>query len=176
MKRRILSDLWRAEDGSATVEFVIIFPLIFAMFLTSTDFSIMMLRQIYLDRALDIAVREVRLGNVPANGFDGFREAICQNTILTPTCVETITVEMRPISAAEFATLDPNVQCVNRKEEFHPMLDFNPGGGGQELMLIRTCTVSNPFIVLNGWIFGAPRGPDDDFMSVSVAVFVNEPV
>lgn len=176
MKRRTVLDLFRADDGTATVEFVILFPLMFAMFLTSTDFSVMMLRQIFLDRALDIAVRQVRLGNVPPDGIQGFQDAICRNTILTPSCIDTITVEMRPISPAEFSALDPTVQCVNREEEFHPVLDFNPGGGGQELMLIRACTVSNPFIAANGWIFGGPRGPDDDFMSVSIAVFVNEPV
>lgn len=164
------------ESGSATVEFVILFPLIFGFFLTSVDFSMIMLRQVALDRALDIATREVRLGQVGANDLDAFRQEICKRTILTPSCLETITIEMQPVQPAAFAALNPSAQCVNRAEEFSPVVTFNPGAQAQELMMIRVCTVSNPFIVANGFIFGGPRGPNDDFMSVSMSVFVNEPV
>lgn len=173
--RRALSKLFKREDGSVTVEFVVLFPLVFATLLTGVDLTIQMTRQLFLDRALDLAVRDVRLGRVPAGGFEGFRNLICFHSALNPSCESTLTIEMRPMTAAGFATLDPRALCVNREEELRPVLDFNPGSGGQELMLIRVCAVNNPFITTNAWVFGSPRGPNDDFMSASIAVIVNEP-
>jgi Flp pilus assembly protein TadG len=167
--------LLRREDGAATVEFVLLFPVLFAVFLTSIDFSIMMLRQVSLDRALDLAVRDVRLGRVPANGFDGFRDLVCGNVMITPNCAETITIEMRAITPETVMFVNPQAVCVNRAEALRPELEFNPAAGEGELVMIRACTVSNPFIAVHGWIWGGPRGPNDDFMSVSTAFVVNEP-
>lgn len=171
-KSRALS----SEDGSATVEFVILFPIIFALFVTSVDFSLQMLRQVFLDRAVDLAVRDVRLGLIDTSALDNFKQRICANAALTPNCLQTVTVELRPVGLNEFATLNPTARCVDRANNVSPMLSFTPGGGQQELMMIRACTVSNPFIVANGFIFGNPRGPNDDFMAASMGVFVNEPV
>lgn len=165
-----------SEEGNASVEFVLLFPLIFAMFVSSVDFSVMMLRQVFLDRAVDIALRDVRLGIIRPTGLDDFKRRICDNSALTPNCFENITVELRPISVADLNSFDPAARCVDRANNISPVLTFTPGAGAQELMMIRACTVSNPFIVLSGFIFGAPRGPNDDFMSVSIGVFVNEPV
>lgn len=176
--RHILRRAARAaarEDGNTTIEFVILFPLIFAIFLTSVDFSLMMLRQVFLERAVDIAVRDVRLGRIPANGFDTLRQRVCENTALTPNCMATITIELRPMTAAQFASLDPTATCINRAEEITPVLDFNPGTGQQELMMMRVCTVSNPIIFATGLIFGGPRNANDDRTASTITVFANEP-
>jgi hypothetical protein len=165
-----------SEEGNASVEFVLLFPIIFAMFVSSVDISVMMLRQVFLDRALDLALRDVRLGIIQPTGLDSFKDRICQNAALTPNCRDSITVELRPVTVAELHSFDPTARCVNRAHNVTPMLQFTPGSGNQELMLIRACTVANPFIVASGFIFGAPRGPNDDFMSVSIGIFVNEPV
>jgi hypothetical protein len=170
LRRSLLS-----EAGSATVEFVILFPVIFAIFVTSVDLSIQMLRQVFLDRAVDLAIRDIRLGRINANGLDQLKQRICANSALTPNCLSTVTVELRPVAPRDFATLDQTAQCVNRAGNITPVLSFSPGMGAQELMMLRACTVSNPFIVANGYIFGGPRGPNDDFMAASMGVFVNEP-
>lgn len=180
MIRRLLSQCraraLSSEEGNASIEFVVLFPIIFAMFLSSVDFSVMMLRQIFLDRALDLALRDVRLGIIQPTGLDSFKDRICQNSALTPNCRDNITVELRPVSVADLHNFDPTARCVDRAQNVTPLLQFTPGAGQQELMLIRACTVANPFIVANGFMFGAPRGPNDDFMSVSIGIFVNEPV
>ena len=164
-----------SEEGNASVEFVLLFPIIFAMFVSSVDISVMMLRQVFLDRAVDLALRDVRLGIIQPTGLEGFKDRICQNSALTPNCRDSITVELRPVSVADLQNYDPTARCVDRANNVSPVLQFTPGAGGQELMLIRACTVSNPFIVASGFIFGAARGPNDDFMSVSIGIFVNEP-
>lgn len=166
----------RRDQGSATVEFVIAVPLVLAMLFSAIDFGAVMLRQVFLDRSVDIAIRQVRLGAVPANGFDAFRQMICDGTILIPNCTANIAIEMRPIDTATWAGLNTPAQCVNRAEDIAPVLQFNPGSGRQELMLIRVCVTADPFISLTGMVLG--MGQDDAsgaYHLVSHAAFANEP-
>ena len=166
---------WRHDHGSATVEFVIVVPLVLALLFSAVDFGAVMLRQVFLDRSVDIAVRQVRLGNVAGAGFEAFKQTICDGTILIPNCTGSIAVEMRPIDTASFAGLDTPAQCINRAEDLEPVLAFNPGTGNQELMLIRVCIVADPFIELTGLVLGMPTDASGAYSIVSHAAFANEP-
>ena len=55
--RRFRSD----EDGNMMIEFVIFVPLLFTIFMTSVELGIYSMRQMWLDRGLDMTVRLVRL-------------------------------------------------------------------------------------------------------------------
>lgn len=177
MLRRSLNQKLQSEDGNASVEFVVLFPLIFALFVTSVDFSIQMLRQASLDRAVDIVMRDVRLGR--SRTADDIKLAICavsgEFSGNQADCFSNITVELRPVQPSELRLEDPSVRCVDRASGINPVLAFTPRIQGQELMMVRVCRVASPFIALNGFLLGNPRGPNDDFMSVSVGFFVNEP-
>ena len=59
---RRLMGLARREDGNASVEFMIIFPIYFALLAMSVELSMITLRQTLLERGLDMAVRDIRLG------------------------------------------------------------------------------------------------------------------
>lgn len=170
MIRRFL----RRQDGTGTVELALTLPILLAILFTAVDFGVLMLRQVFLDRAVDIAVREVRLGRISGNGLDTFRAQVCAGTILTPNCVANTAIEMRPVDPVTWAGLDAPVQCVNRAEDIAPVLTFNPGAR-QDLMLIRVCTVVRPFIGLSGLILGLPRGPSGEHTLVSRGAFTNEP-
>lgn len=165
----------RAEDGAVTVEFVIIFPFVLGLLLMSIDSGITQLRQVFLHRAVDVAIREVRLGNVSES--DSLAELICARTAMLPGCRQKIAVEMQPIDTTTFAGLnDPN-QCVDRETEITPAVTFNPGTGGeaQELMLIRVCVIADPFVSVTGYISALPLNADGNYVLVSNSVFVNEP-
>lgn len=165
----------RTENGSSTVEFVIAVPIVLAMLFTSVDFGATMLRQIFLDRAVDIAVRQVRLGAVSAGGIAEFRQLICDGTILLPDCENAITIEMRPIDTDTWAGLNAPAQCINREEDIAPVVGFDPGSGDQELMLIRVCVVADPFIDATGLVLGLPRDSSGAYHVVSRGAFANEP-
>lgn len=173
--RTALTRPWRAEEGSVTVEFVIVFPFVLSLLLMAIDSGITQLRQVFLHRAVDVAVREVRLGRV--NEADSMADLICERTALLPSCRQNIAVEMQPIDTETFAGLDAPNQCVDRETEITPAVTFNPGSGGQaqELMLIRVCVVADPFIRLTGFITALPVNGDGDYVLISNSVFVNEP-
>jgi hypothetical protein len=171
-----LTRFLRRDRGSASLEFAIAVPVVMAMLFSSIDYGAVMLRQVFLDRAVDMAAREVRLGQITAGGFTAFRDRICDRTLLLRNCRGTIAIEMRPIDTATWAGLNTPARCVNRQEEISPALDFTPGAGRQELMLIRVCVAADPFIRMTGYVMGMSQNPDGIYNIVSRAAWVNEPM
>jgi hypothetical protein len=165
------------QDGAVTVEFVVVVPFVLTLFFASVDVGVTMLRQVMLDRAVDMAVREVRLGRVPSDGSVTMAQMICDRAILFSDCHDNIAVEMQPIDTTNFNGLNDPVRCVNRELDITPAVAFNPGAGGaaQELMLIRTCVSANPFIRLTGFFTAMPINPEGDYVIASRGIFVNEP-
>lgn len=163
------------DAGTAALEFVIAVPLVLAFLFSSIDYGVVMLRQVFLDRAVDIAVRQVRLGNIRGSQYAQFRSLICSNAFLLNDCENSIAIEMRPVDTVAWTGLDTPAQCVNRQENIAPVLAFNPGAGAQELMLIRVCVVVDPFITMTGMILGMPEDASGGFYLVSHAAFANEP-
>lgn len=165
------------DDGAATVEFAILFPLVLTMMLGAIDLGITMVRQVMLDRAVDITVRDVRLGKIGTNSSDRMSDLICANSILLPNCVDSITVEMMPVNTSDFSGLDGSFPCIDDQQEITPAVTFNPGSGGgaQELMLLRICVVAEPFLRVTGLFSGLDINPDGQLVLTSRSAFVNEP-
>lgn len=164
------------EAGSATIEFVIALPFVLAVLYTSIDFGAVMIRQVFLDRAVDIAVREVRLGNVPSNGHDALRDMICERTVLIGNCAAGLTIELKPIDTTTWAGLNDPVTCINRAQPMNPTLTFNPSAGNQDLMLVRVCASVDPFLSITGMVLGLGNETGGDLRLVAISAFTNEPV
>ncbi|MCC5999926.1 MAG: pilus assembly protein [Pararhodobacter sp.] len=166
---------WRRENGSSTVEFVLVLPLVLGLLLSSIDFGVVMLRQVFLDRAVDMAVRDVRLGRIRSTGLAEFRSSICNNVHLLPNCESTLTIDLRPVDTTTFAGLDEPVRCVDRAQEINPVLTFDPARGRQELMMIRVCVVADPFLRATGLVLGMATDASGGYAIVSRSAFANEP-
>lgn len=167
----------RNDDGAATVEFAILFPLVLAMMLGAIDLGITMVRQVMLDRAVDITVRDVRLGKVGTNSSDRMSDLICANSLMLPDCANNIAVEMMPVNTSDFTGLHGPFPCIDDQQQITPAVTFNPGAGGgaQELMLLRICVVAEPFLRVTGLFSGLDINPDGKLVLTSRSVFVNEP-
>lgn len=174
---KVLRQWAQRQDGNVTVEFVIVVPFLLSLFFASVDTGLTMLRQVMLDRAVDLAVREVRLGRVPSDGSVTMAELICARTQFLPNCEQSIAVEMLPVNTSDFAGLDAPIQCVDRELGINPAVTFNPGAGGgaQELMVIRVCVAADPFIRTTAYLSAMPLNQDGEYVIVSRGIFVNEP-
>jgi hypothetical protein len=169
-----LTRRWRQEDGAVTVEFVIVFPFVLSILLMAIDAGVTTLRQTFLNRAVDIVMRDVRLGR--QNQSDSIKELICARTSMLPNCLQNITVEMQPIDTVNFTGLDDPIRCINREEDLIPQVTFNTGvAGGQELMLVKVCVVADPFIRITGFVSHLPINADGDYVLVATSIFVKEP-
>ena len=173
--RKMVLRSCRSEAGSATVEFVVLFPLLFSVFLMAVDAGIMQTKQVFLHRAMDTSVREVRLGRVTE--ADKISEMICARTAMLPNCRDQITVEMRPIDTATFDGLNAPLTCVDLEDELTPYVEFNPGAGGaaQQLMMVRVCVVTKPIIQLTNFFTGVAINPEGKAVLRTSGIFVNEP-
>lgn len=133
----------KGEDGSAAVEFVLVFPVIITMILMTLEMGFITLRQTMLDRGLDMAVREVRLGTGTAPQHDAIKALVCENALFLRNCDTQLFLEMEPTDPRAFSSLHELASCTDKPVESRPVREFNPGQQNQ-LMLMRACVLYDP--------------------------------
>ncbi|MEJ8559927.1 pilus assembly protein [Yoonia sp. GPGPB17] len=145
--KRFLDD----EKGTASIEFVILFPFFFGFFLMTYEAGIFSVRQVVLEHGVDVAVREVRLGNIsytnPTLFGEELRTEICDNASILPDCLDQIEVEVlqRDMTGA-WTPLPNDISCRNRTEVDRPEPSFIDNIGSNELGFLRVCIRIDPFI------------------------------
>ncbi|WP_373354408.1 TadE/TadG family type IV pilus assembly protein [Pseudoroseicyclus sp. CXY001] len=176
--RRLLRRILWAEDGSSTVEFVLMAPVFILIFVSAFEVGALMLRNVMLDRALDIAVRDVRLGLVGGADdeeyYDNLKERICDRALVVPNCMSELKLEMRRVHPVAMRLMPVDADCVDRAERGKPAREFTHGGD-HELMILRACTLFDPFFPTGGLGSPIPRRSDGTYALVSVSSFVIEP-
>ena len=166
------------EDGTATIEFVLFFPLFLTVFMSAFESGLLMTRQVMLERAMDLSIRNLRLGlwddplNPPTVVM--LKQEICDWATVIPDCMDALMMELRPVSTATWTPLDPNITCVNRSEVIQPVVEFNVGVEN-EMMLVRACAVFDPIFPLTGMGLNLPLDPSGGYQLAATSAFVNEP-
>jgi len=164
----------RGEDGNSTIEFVILFPVFIFLFLSCFEAGMLMMRQVMLERALDLSVRSLRLGHWKPPTHDEMKEAICTRTGMIPDCENSLLLELRPVNTDTWTGLPTEVTCVDKSGEIEPVITFN-GGDENEMMMVRACAVMKPWFVATGWGLKLPLIDGEHYALVSTSAFVNEP-
>lgn len=165
---------WRAEAGTATTEFVIIFPLFIAILLTAVETGIHMSRNVMLERAVDLTVRDLRLGSWEQPTPADLRQRICERASIIRSCEETLLLELHQVDASTWDGLTLGVSCMNRETDFFPVTEFRPGTTN-DLMLLRACVIADPIMPVNSLMLTMPRDPSGGYRVAAVSAFVNEP-
>lgn len=136
----------RNERGTATVEFVFVFPLMFAMLAAMFDAGLIMVKYVVLETSLDRVVRDVRLNGISSgeSGSDFFKGQICSISPLLADCESSLFVEMTPIdTGATFTPAAPT--CIDRTADNTPAVVFVPGAKN-EIVYIRACVVVDRYL------------------------------
>lgn len=163
------------ERGAATVEFVIIFPVFILLFLSSFEAAMMLTRQVMLERGIDIAVRDLRLGTGTAITQAQLRTTICEEARVLPDCEANMLVELTVISQTTYDLPAASQPCVDRTGVITPVVSFS-NGSINELMLIRACYVVDPMFPGSGLGLQLTRDTDGELRMIASAAFVNEPL
>lgn len=180
---KIRASLWRRmtrwarrQDGTATVEFVVVVPILLILFMSSVEAGFMQLRYVMLERGVDMTVRELRLGQIHQPTQDKLRKEICRLAMVIPDCVNSLLVELRPVDTGTWGGMSETSTCINRDEPIAPQQppNFNPGVGDQ-LMLIRACAVFDPIYPTVGLGLQLAKDPGGTYHLVASSAFVNEP-
>lgn len=172
-KRRIQRAA-REEDGTATIPFLLFLPFFMMLVISSLEMGILMLRHVMLERALDMSVRDLRLG-VFTGTYNDFKRSVCNRAGVIPNCMNVLVVELRPVSTVTWQPLASGPICVDRKNPLVPLNNPFEKGAGDELMLIRVCAKFDPIVPTTGLGFQLPKDNSGAYALISTTAYVNEP-
>jgi hypothetical protein len=141
----MLSRFRRDESGTATIEFVLYFSVMFVILASSVEIANINLRHAMLERGVDIAVRDIRLstGDIPT--FEQVRATICEEANVLEDCDANLMLEMVQVDPEAFVPLADAPDCINSQEDPRPVRNFEPGQDN-DLMLIRACLKYKPML------------------------------
>jgi hypothetical protein len=183
-----LRHFWQSEEGSATLEFVLWFPLFWALFMWSVEQGVYLVRQVGLDRAVDLAVRDVRLGafddligpnlslaQQTALLHDAVKDRVCDLAFLIPRCQDDVKLEMQQVDPRNWSMLRAAVDCVDRSDSSRPVSQFTPGQSN-DLVVLRACALFDPFFPTTGLGARLTKVSGGAYALVAVSSFAVEPV
>lgn len=166
---------WRRnENGTATVEFAIMFPLFVTLLLSSVELGMIMFRHAMLERGMDLAVRDIRLGTGTNPDHDDIKDAICSFSGVLPNCTDNLRLEMIRVDPRAFAALPAEGDCIDHSEETVPVRSF-AHGGENEMMLLRACYVFSPVIPTSGLGYYLEVDGAGNAAMFATSAFVQEP-
>ncbi|WP_137110459.1 TadE/TadG family type IV pilus assembly protein [Rhodobacter sp. SY28-1] len=175
--RQFLKD----DRGTATVEFLFVFPIIFLVFTASFESSMYMARYIMFDRSVDIVVRNLRLGNLKNVTHQQLKERICESGMMAKSkadCTNKMRIWMQPVNTADFNMLAPPLACVDKASEVNtdePPANEFAAGTDNDIMLMRICLKEWPMFPTSGISVKMATQPDGSVAMIVTSVFVNEP-
>lgn len=176
--RHKLRRLRRSEDGNATVEFVILFPLMLVILAYGIDLAFVNLRHATLERALDLTVRDIRLGTGSAPQHDEIKDMICTRAPFIGNCADNLRLEMIKVDPRAWTGIPADADCTDKEEEVSPVRSF-VSGQDNELMILRACARNDPIFPDAMLGLGKELASDSDgerqYSLVSITAFVQEP-
>lgn len=174
--RKRLRIFRRREDGAAAIEFVVMTPLLFGIFMTAMELGVYSMRQMWLDRGLDVAVRQVRLNTANIPSHDALKQTICINAGFLPDCSNSLKLEMIRVDPRAFASLDAEVDCVDRSEPIESQEEPNYITGNEhDLMMLRACVKFSPMFPTTGLGFQLDKDGAGQAVMTAMSAFVQEP-
>ena len=169
--RRFLRD----ESGSVvTIPFVIWLPVFLGVIVAGMEIGALSVRHTQLERGLDLAVREVRLGTGENIDHDSLKTMICENTTLLTDCESMLRLEMIPLSLRDWSEPSRDADCYDSAEPVRPARQFDPGQPN-ELMLLRACYKYKPITPAGSVAAAMPKDAEGYAAIVSFSAFVQEP-
>ncbi len=162
------------ESGVASVEFSLMFPIFMMIFLMSGELGIIQMRQAMLERAMDIVVRDLRLGKPELRDPEVLKQAVCDEALLIVDCMENMQLEMGPINPRGFTVYQGGTRCIDRTQESNPVINYT-SGSNNEPMLLRFCVLHDPIFPAVGLGKILPSSPGQGYPMIASTFFVNEP-
>ncbi|KPN61934.1 hypothetical protein AKJ29_04795 [Aliiroseovarius crassostreae] len=169
LKRRL-----KRENGNATIEFVIFFPLFMTIFFTAFEIGFFTFRTVLLERALDLSIRSLRLGTMLPATPEEMKRRMCSEMIYFPTCTTDLSIDVRALDSS-WTLPTGKIACRDRVNGVDPAdLRFAPGTD-KVPTLVRACLVMDPFFAPTPFVLDLPRDASGGSVMSSWSTYVAEP-
>lgn len=167
-----------SEEGNVTVEFALVFPVFMLILTSSIEMGVITIRQTLLERGVDVAMREVRIGTGTSYTHDEIRALICDGAVIFKDCEANLRLEMKPDDVRNYSGLPDTVDCVDQAaggtEVVNPVRDFIVGGSNQ-LVMVRACMLYDPIFPTSGLALERTTDQNGKSALVAVSAFTQEP-
>ena len=165
------------ETGAATVEFVVVFPIFLLVFLSCFEASLLLTRQLMLERAIDVVMRDVRLSTGVVYPHWQLRRDVCERATILPDCDRNLVLEITQVDRTTYDMPSVLSPCVDRATsvQAYSTDTLITQGNQNDLMLVRACFVVDPVFPGAGLGLELVRGQDDGTRMVAASAFVQEP-
>lgn len=171
---RHLRRWFRREDGVAAMEFVLMLPVLMSVFMSAFECGLLMTREIMLEHAVDLTMRELRLGHYANVTNSLLKTEICRRTLIFPDCSHNISVQLDRISTATWAIPTPPPTCINSNDPSQPVTAMSVGQDN-DLMLVRVCVSLPAIFPGTGLALRLPQDELGQYALVARSAFVVEP-
>jgi hypothetical protein len=161
------------EEGSATVEFVVILPVFLLVLLSAIETGMLVVRQSLLERAAGITLREIKIDGSGSGSLSQHKQDFCEASILFAQCEQTVFFTFDTLDTDSWDLSGISSGCADATETVSPVTQFSPGLSS-EISVIRICALFDPIFPSNG--LGAKLQQTDagQFAQVVHAAFVSE--
>jgi hypothetical protein len=166
----------RRDEGNATIEFVILFPMFVFLLVSAVELGFITMRHTMLDRAVDLTVRDIRLGTGSAPQYEQIRDTICARAPVIPNCQSNVKLEMIRMDLRNWQAPPADYDCVDHAEEVQPVRTFT-NGMENEMILLRICAMFQPIFPLSGLGRDLKESSVNGYKAmVTATAFVQEPI
>jgi Flp pilus assembly pilin Flp len=171
---RPLRRFLRREDGTATVEFAILVVPMFTMLISAVELGMIHIHHSMLERAVDLTVRDIRLGTGTAPQHDEIKAIVCERAGFIDDCANNLRLEMIQLDPRNWAAVSSDADCTDTSEPVKPVRRFEHGSDN-ELMFLRACAKFDPAFPTIGMGEKLVLAGDGKYALISSSVFVQEP-
>lgn len=175
-RKGLLRRFRKSENGSATIEFVITFPVFLVLLLSGIELGIVSVNHVMLERAVDMTVRDIRLGTGDAPEHDEIKDIICERAGFIKDCSSNLRLEMIQVDPRAWVAIRTEADCTDASEPVSPVRSFVQGQEN-ELMILRACAKISPVFPTSG--LGKSLADTGDgggqYALVAMSAFVQEP-
>ena len=173
--KRHVARFARDDRGTASVEFVIIVPPLFFLFIMAFESGMIMIRHVMLERGLDMVMRDLRLNALPGATYDDIRELVCERATIFPNCEDSLVLNLQPVDMISWNIPVDKMKCMNNEEVINPATLWTTSTNPHELMLVRACIEAKPLFPTSALGARLPKSTKGNYWLTSVSAFVNEP-
>ncbi|RWR35236.1 hypothetical protein D2T29_01855 [Sinirhodobacter populi] len=163
------------DDGAVTLPTIFWIPVFFMILLASVELMVLNMRQVLLDRAVDVATRDLRLGNAEVPTHEALRNRICSVIAFVSGCRDNLSVEVFPVDTSTWSLDNPDApRCADfiADEAHEPVFDTSTGN---RVMALRACLRLKPMTGVDPLAMALRLDQAGRFTLSTVTVFVNEP-